>query len=111
MKVLLDRGASIDATDKTGQTALHKACSDTSASYAWRDSTRIMIVKVLLASGTSTIANYRIIDITDNSGDTVLHCVVRFHRKRDEILPLLLDNGANINRKNVHGETVVDIAR
>ena len=64
---------------------------------------------MLLARSTST--NYSIIDIADKSGDTALHYGLRFRRKRDEILPLLLDNGANIDRKNVHGQAVVDIAR
>ena len=108
-KVLLDRGVSIDATDETGQTALHTACLDLRNNILQLGISRVELVKVLLARSTST--NNSIIDIADKSGDTALHCALRHSRERGEIVRLLLDNGADIDWKNVHGQTVVDIAR
>ena len=49
------------------------------------------------------------IDVADSWGNTALHYPV--YDWRDDILQLLLGNGANIDWKNKDGETVVDIAR
>ena len=97
VKVLLDRGATVDATTDEKWTALHYATNRG----------HIKVVKALLERGTST----RIIDAVGKSGDTALHCAARCIRRDAKIIQLLLNNGANTDRKNNNGETALDIAR
>ena len=60
-----------------------------------------LVVKVLL--------EWRMdINATDNLGNTALHYAARFNRAN--IVQLLLDNNAHIDRKNADGETALDIA-
>ena len=100
VKVLLDRGATINAPNAKGRTALLEAC----AFVLW-SAGRIGVVKVLLERGTST----SIIDVVDISGDTALHCAARCCNA--EMVQLLLDNGANNSWKNGNRQTALDIAR
>ena len=111
IKGLLDRGARIDATNDKGRTALHEACAPRWYWDTGRDNTEA--VKVLLERGTFTSTSIRIIDVADNSklGDTALHYAARCTHPDADIIQLLLDNGANTNRKNADGETALDLAR
>lgn len=83
VKMLLDRGADVNAKDSEGATALMMV------GYGWID-----VAKVLLDKGADVNAR-------DNEGTTVL----MKHACDADIVKLLLDKGANVNAKNKYGVT------
>ena len=119
-ELLIDAGANINAkTKRTGETLLfsaaHGAAQGASKSYrTYLDLTKMLIAKganvnVKLKSGSMINDNepYR-----DKSGDTVLHKVVRSYSEKhaSEVAELLFTNGANINERNIRGNTPFDEA-
>ncbi len=119
-ELLIDAGANVNAkTKRTGETLLfsaaHGAAQGASKSYrTYMDLTKMLIAKganvnVKLKSGSMINDNepYR-----DKSGDTVLHQVVRSYSEKhaSEVAELLITNEAQINEKNIRGQTPLDEA-
>lgn len=90
-KLLVDRGANINAKDITGLTPLHVA-----AFMGHKD-----MVVFLLEKGVP-------IESLDNFGDTPLH--VAAYKDRPEVFELLLSRGANIAAKNNEGLLPLQLA-
>ena len=91
MKELLDRGANIDTTDTTSQTALHLA-----AQCGYLD-----VVKVLLGKGAS-------INAVDCMSRTALHSTCAAEHGHTEVVKLLLGSGASIEAITVLRSAVTD---
>jgi ankyrin repeat protein len=88
VKLLLDHGAEITATDNTGCTALHEAAMSGEDSVA----------KLLLDHSAEITA-------TDDTGQTVLHEAAA--SGKDSVVKLLLDHGAEITATDSVGRTAL----
>ncbi|GMI46995.1 hypothetical protein TrCOL_g11124 [Triparma columacea] len=91
VKLLIKRGALIDATDQIGRTALHVACDNNNRSTALE----------LLDLGCQVSA-------VDKKGNTALHYCAQ--RNFAPIARLLLDRGIVTDQINVDGLTAINIA-
>ncbi len=90
-KLLLERGATVDAKDNAGHTALLWA-----ARCGYTD-----LVKFLQGKGAA-------IDAKDNAGRTGLMWAAE--RRDKDMVALLLDSGANINERDNFGDTALTYA-
>jgi ankyrin repeat protein len=88
VRLLLNKGADINAKDKDDQTALHRASYD-------------KVVRLLLNKGAD-------INAKDKYGNTALHNAS--DRGKDKVVRLLLNKGADINAKDKYGQTALHIA-
>ena len=92
---LLEEGVNPNARDLKGRTACHYAA-------AWSGS--VESVKRLLDAQCD-------LELTDNTGQTVLHYAVDGFFPEAEMIELLLDRGADASAKNNYGETARNILR
>jgi ankyrin repeat protein len=92
LKLLIDRGANIHATNIYGENALLLA-----ATHGYIENT-----KLLLEKGAS-------ISVIGKDGNTPLHCAATYEEL--EIFKLLVDNGASIHVKNKLGKTPLDLVK
>ena len=88
VKLLLDRGASVDEKGEDGDTALMRA------SYGGHTE----VVKLLLDRGAS-------VDEKDTDGNTAL--MLASQNSHTEVVKLLLDRGASLTEKNNDGDTAL----
>ncbi len=91
LKLLLDRGADVNASTKIGATPLMRAARNG----------RSEIVRVLLRSRAD-------VQMKDSKGLTALHYAAEMGR--DETMKLLLQNGAAVNAKTSDGHTALQLA-
>ena len=91
-RLLLEKGANVNALAYAGNTALHVAS----------EKENIFIVKLLIEFGAD-------VNIKDDEGWTALHFAGM--QVNYEIVELLLKKGAVPNIKNEHGETFLDLMR
>ncbi|XP_065179004.1 uncharacterized protein LOC135809557 [Sycon ciliatum] len=91
-KLLLENGASAEAVDSNGKTALHCA-------------RHVDVVRLLLDNGCA-------INTTDKSGNEALHDILNSTATSDKgaIIKLLLERGASANANNADGESPVFLA-
>jgi uncharacterized protein len=92
--VLLDHGADINVQDKLGWSALHFASQNQS----------IEMTKLLIQHGS-------IIDAVDAYGNTSLARATFTSRGRGEVIQLLLEAGADKEKKNNYGNSPLDLAK
>ncbi len=94
VKLLLSKGADVNAKNKSGETPLHLV-------FLLNDSVAVSIAELLLANGAR-------INDADSSGITVLHSVAI--QKQSSLADFLLNHGANVNAKNASGATPLHCA-
>ncbi|HVX84176.1 MAG TPA: ankyrin repeat domain-containing protein [Phycisphaerae bacterium] len=92
-KLLLRRGARVDAADDNGGTPLMAAAEEGSAD----------MVRLLLAHGAN--ARTRDHDLSPFGGETALHCAAK--NGHEEAAALLLAAGADVQVKDNNGETAL----
>ena len=87
---LIETGANIEATDRSGFTPLHSACLGQN----------LEIVKVLVEQGAN-------IDAVDTRGETPLFVALKFGMLKsiDDVTRFLLEKGANVDARGTCGET------
>jgi len=86
IKLLIEKGANINDTDKYDNTILHKACKENN----------VELIKFLIKKGAN-------INCKNEDDDTSLHIVCE--NNNEELIKLLIDNGAKLNEKNKFNET------
>jgi ankyrin repeat protein len=89
IKVLLDHGADIDATDKQGRSSLMLAASNN-----WSDTTKLLLER------------HANVNLRGSQGETALH----YADRNPDIIQALLNRGANIDSQDKYGETVLMLA-
>ncbi len=94
VRVLLERGADVNAKDRDGWTALH---------FAARDQKKT-IVPLLLAAGAE-------VDPVESFGNTPLWRAVMSVQGDPTVIAHLVAHGADPDRKNKRGNSPLDVAR
>lgn len=98
VKDLLNQGADVNVTNYKGQTALHCAAK---AGF-------VEPVRILLAHGANVNAQ-------DRDGDTPLHTACRSsiknHQRLQQVVDVLIQNGASLLEKNRQGRTPKQVLR
>jgi ankyrin repeat protein len=79
-KQLVDKGCEVNAQNKNGETALHKAI--------FNNSVRLLMVDLLLKNGAD-------VNILNNKGESAIHYAVRLGR--DDLVSVLLRHGADVS--------------
>ena len=92
VKLLIEKGADVNARDDILDTPLHGASNKETA-------------EILIKAGAD-------VDVKNESGETPLHVVERQfdEKKASEICELLIANGAKVNEKKLNGQTPLDEA-
>ena len=92
VKLLIEKGADVNARDDILDTPLHGASNKETA-------------ETLIKAGAD-------VDVKNESGETPLHVVERQfdEKKASEICELLIANGARVNEKKLNGQTPLDEA-
>lgn len=106
IRMLLDHCALVDAIDENGDTPLHAA-----ASLAGGHIVFPLLLKSPAADGHNAIASR--CRARKRNGQTLLHCVADYMEpgeKKDEIVRLLLDNGALVDAVDENGDTPLHAA-
>ena len=119
-ELLIDSGANVNAkTKRTGETVLFKATHGASQGASKSYQRYLGLTKILISKGADVNIKLRSGSMInddkpyrDKSGDTVLHQVVRSYSEKhaSEVAELLFTNGANINERNIRGNTPFDEA-
>lgn len=119
-ELLIDSGANVNAkTKRTGETLLFKATHGASQGASKSYQRYLGLTKMLISKGADVNIKLRSGSMIndekpyrDKSGDTVLHHVVRSYSEKhaSEVAELLFSNGANINERNMRGNTPFDEA-
>ena len=111
VKQLLDKGASANAADQDGATALMRAVSrrarNEQAHGAARKGNALAVVKLLLERGAK-------INAADRTGGTALMWAMEGYASESGIIgvsqpvaQLLIESGADVNRQDLEGQTAL----
>ena len=119
-ELLIDKGANVNAkTRRAGETPLFKATHGAAQGASKSYQKYLGLTKMLLAKGADVNVKRKTGSMIkddepyrDKSGDTVLHQVVRSYSEKhaSEVAELLITNGAQINERNIRGNTPLDEA-
>lgn len=96
MKMLISRGADVNAKADNGFTSLHQASNYLSHLYNYRDAAELLL------------ANGAVVDARDVSGATPLHAAARVNSI--EVARLLISKGADVNAKARADVTPIHLA-
>eukprot|EP01087_Luapelamoeba_hula_P022808 TRINITY_DN8268_c0_g1_i1.p1 TRINITY_DN8268_c0_g1~~TRINITY_DN8268_c0_g1_i1.p1 ORF type:complete len:290 (-),score=57.05 TRINITY_DN8268_c0_g1_i1:4-849(-) len=92
IQMLLRKDALVDDTDRADMTPLMRACYENNTA----------VVEILLKAGASTTA-------VDATKATALHWAC-YRNSQKQIIDMLVAHGADVNHKNMHGESILDVA-
>ena len=134
VKLLIDKGADVNARDDILDTPLHGASNKETAEILIKAGADVnaknIYGKAILYSSARNAANASVtwqmyldlvelliakgadVDVKNESGETPLHVVARQfdEKKASEICELLIANGAKVNEKKLNGQTPLDEA-
>jgi ankyrin repeat protein len=134
VKLLIDKGADVNARDDILDTPLHGASNKETAEILIKAGADVNAKningKAILYSSARNAANASVtwqmyldlvelliakgadVDVKNESGETPLHVVARQfdEKKASEICELLIANGARVNEKKLNGQTPLDEA-
>ncbi|HBY06068.1 MAG: hypothetical protein UV38_C0002G0175 [candidate division TM6 bacterium GW2011_GWE2_42_60] len=88
VKLLLERGSDVNATNEYGKTALHYGCKNNN----------FEIAELLIAYGAN-------VNLLCTNGKTALHYSCK--NKNLKLAGLLIEHGANVNLKDINGNTAL----
>ena len=118
--LLIEKGANVNAkTKRSGETPLFKATHGASQGASKSYQRYLELTKTLLVKGADVNVKLRSGSMLgydepyrDKTGDTVLHNAVRSYSEKHamEVAKLLITHGANINERNIIGNTPLDEA-
>ncbi|XP_078427641.1 uncharacterized protein LOC144700114 [Wolffia australiana] len=97
VKLLLERGASLEPKDEEGAIPLHDACAGGF----------VDIVQLLLDAAGNTEDIKRMLDTVDSENETALHHAARGEHL--EVVQLLLKAGASPLKQNIYGKTPAEL--
>ena len=93
IKLLINRGIDVNAQNTNGTTALHLTCENSNYEVAQK-----------------LVENHACVKILDDDNNTALHYMSKSWKNNQNIVRLLIGEGLDINSRNIHGTTALQVA-